>query len=178
MEQTQCSKTLAFKLRTPVYHPEESIRHSEHGESLKSRLNIPGRYNAAWPFCDRLGSDHAVATVAVRSVGHSASYFVAAIHAAIRTSYTNGYCITVEFLVSTNHQTGEVMEYQIFWIISQFLQSLQIFLYNACTRGAQLIRGVYSIRRLNFLSCHRPGHGSSFRMHGYEPLAQQLFQLC
>jgi hypothetical protein len=28
---------LAFKLQTPVNHPEESIRQSEHGESLKSR---------------------------------------------------------------------------------------------------------------------------------------------
>jgi hypothetical protein len=35
MEETQCSKTLAFKLQTPVNHPEESIQHSEHGESLK-----------------------------------------------------------------------------------------------------------------------------------------------
>jgi hypothetical protein len=37
MEQTQCSETLAFKLQTPVNHPEESIQHSKHGESLKSR---------------------------------------------------------------------------------------------------------------------------------------------
>jgi hypothetical protein len=37
MEQTECSETLVFKLQTPVNHPEESIRHSEHGESLKSR---------------------------------------------------------------------------------------------------------------------------------------------
>jgi hypothetical protein len=33
---TECSETLAFKLQTPVNHPEESIQH-EHGESLKSR---------------------------------------------------------------------------------------------------------------------------------------------
>jgi hypothetical protein len=38
MEQTECSETLAFKLQTPVNHSEESIRHSEYGESLKSRL--------------------------------------------------------------------------------------------------------------------------------------------
>jgi hypothetical protein len=38
MEQTECSETLAFKLPTSVNHPEESIRHSEHGESLKSRI--------------------------------------------------------------------------------------------------------------------------------------------
>jgi hypothetical protein len=40
MEQTECSETLAFKLQTPVNHPEESIQHSEHGESLKSRKII------------------------------------------------------------------------------------------------------------------------------------------
>jgi hypothetical protein len=28
---------LAFKLQMPVNHPEESIQHSEDGESLKSR---------------------------------------------------------------------------------------------------------------------------------------------
>jgi hypothetical protein len=38
MEQTQCSETLAFKLQTPVNHPEERIRHSKHGESFKSRI--------------------------------------------------------------------------------------------------------------------------------------------
>jgi hypothetical protein len=37
MEQTQCSETLAFNLQIPANHPEESIRHSEYGESLKSR---------------------------------------------------------------------------------------------------------------------------------------------
>jgi hypothetical protein len=37
MEQTECSETPAFKLQMPVKHPEESIQHSEHSESLKSR---------------------------------------------------------------------------------------------------------------------------------------------
>jgi hypothetical protein len=36
-EHKQCSETLAFKLQTPVNHPEESIRHSEHGERLKPK---------------------------------------------------------------------------------------------------------------------------------------------
>jgi hypothetical protein len=40
MEQTEYSETLAYKIRTPVNHPEESIQHSEHGESLKS-IKIP-----------------------------------------------------------------------------------------------------------------------------------------
>jgi hypothetical protein len=94
-----------------------------------SRLNVPGRYIAVWPLHDRLSSGHAVTTVTVHSVGHSATYLVATIHAAIRTSNTNGYCITLEFLVCSTHWTGEVMDYQIIWNISQFLQrpqSLQI----------------------------------------------------
>jgi hypothetical protein len=35
--QTVCSEMLEFKLQTPGNNPEESIRHSKHGESLKSR---------------------------------------------------------------------------------------------------------------------------------------------
>jgi hypothetical protein len=40
MEETECSDTLAFKLQKPVNHPEGSIEHSEHGESLKSGILI------------------------------------------------------------------------------------------------------------------------------------------
>ena len=40
MEQTERSKTLAYKIQTPGNHPEESIQHSEHGKSLKSRLTF------------------------------------------------------------------------------------------------------------------------------------------
>jgi hypothetical protein len=32
------SETLAYKLQTPGNYPEESIQHSENGESLKSRI--------------------------------------------------------------------------------------------------------------------------------------------
>jgi hypothetical protein len=35
MEQTQCSETSAYKIQTPGNYPEESIQHSQHGESLK-----------------------------------------------------------------------------------------------------------------------------------------------
>jgi len=35
MEHTECSETLAYKIQTPGNHPEESIQHSEQGESLK-----------------------------------------------------------------------------------------------------------------------------------------------
>ena len=37
MEQTQCSETSAYKIQTPGNYPEESIQHTEYGESLKSR---------------------------------------------------------------------------------------------------------------------------------------------
>jgi hypothetical protein len=38
MEQTEYSETSAYKLQTPGYYPKESIQHTEHGESLKSRI--------------------------------------------------------------------------------------------------------------------------------------------
>src|SRR5215471_5787248 len=37
LEQTECSERLVFKLQTPGNNPEESIRNSKQGESLKSR---------------------------------------------------------------------------------------------------------------------------------------------
>ena len=37
MEQTECSETSGYKIHTPGNYPEESIQHSEHGESFKSR---------------------------------------------------------------------------------------------------------------------------------------------
>jgi hypothetical protein len=36
----ECSETSAYKIQTPRNYPEESIQHSEHGESLKSRINV------------------------------------------------------------------------------------------------------------------------------------------
>jgi hypothetical protein len=38
MEQTECSETSAYKIQTPGNYQEESVQHSEHGESLKSRI--------------------------------------------------------------------------------------------------------------------------------------------
>ena len=35
---TECSETSAHKIQTPGNYPEESMQHSEHGESLKSRI--------------------------------------------------------------------------------------------------------------------------------------------
>jgi len=40
MEQTECCETLAYEIQTSGNYPEESIQHSEHGESVKSRITI------------------------------------------------------------------------------------------------------------------------------------------
>jgi hypothetical protein len=37
MEETECSETSAYNILTPGNYPEESIKHSKRGESLKSR---------------------------------------------------------------------------------------------------------------------------------------------
>ena len=37
IEQTVCSETSAYKIQTPGNYTEESVQHSEQGESLKSR---------------------------------------------------------------------------------------------------------------------------------------------
>jgi hypothetical protein len=44
VEQTECSETLAYKLQMPENYPEESIQHSEHGESMKSRKFLASRH--------------------------------------------------------------------------------------------------------------------------------------
>jgi hypothetical protein len=44
MEQTECSKTLAYKIHTPGNYPEESTQHTEHGESFNSRISEPVCY--------------------------------------------------------------------------------------------------------------------------------------
>jgi len=38
MEQTECSETSAYKIQTPGNYPEANVQHTEHGESLKSRM--------------------------------------------------------------------------------------------------------------------------------------------
>jgi hypothetical protein len=47
MEQTEFSEASAYKIQTPGHYPEESIKHSEQGESLKS---IIGRVSTNF-FC-------------------------------------------------------------------------------------------------------------------------------
>jgi len=44
MEQTECSEMLACKIQMPGNYSEESIQHSEHGESLKSTVSEPVCY--------------------------------------------------------------------------------------------------------------------------------------
>jgi hypothetical protein len=46
MEQTECSEMWAYKIQTLENYPEESIQHSEHGESLKSRILCSSLWNA------------------------------------------------------------------------------------------------------------------------------------
>jgi hypothetical protein len=38
-EQTECSEKSEYKIQTPGNYPEESMQHSQHGESLKSRVH-------------------------------------------------------------------------------------------------------------------------------------------
>jgi len=38
MEETECSETSTYKLQTPGNCQKESIQHSEHDESLKSKF--------------------------------------------------------------------------------------------------------------------------------------------
>jgi len=40
MEETECSETSAYKIQTPGNYPEENLRHSEQGKSLKSRKSF------------------------------------------------------------------------------------------------------------------------------------------
>jgi hypothetical protein len=40
MEQTEGFETSAFRIQTPGNYPEESIQHSEQGESLRSRKSF------------------------------------------------------------------------------------------------------------------------------------------
>ena len=44
----QCSETSAFKIQTPGNNPKESIQHSEHGKSLKSKIRTLLFYNLLW----------------------------------------------------------------------------------------------------------------------------------
>jgi hypothetical protein len=36
---TECSETSAYKIQMTGNYPEENIQHSQHGESLKSRMS-------------------------------------------------------------------------------------------------------------------------------------------
>ena len=46
MEQTECSETSEYKIQMPGNYSGESIQHSEHGESMKSRdIWLSGTHN-------------------------------------------------------------------------------------------------------------------------------------
>ena len=52
-EQTEGSETSAYKIQTPGNYPEETIKHSEHGESLKSRIcMVYGNLTVMYPSPD------------------------------------------------------------------------------------------------------------------------------
>jgi len=40
VEQTECFETSAYKIEALENYPEEGIQHSEHGEILKSRIQL------------------------------------------------------------------------------------------------------------------------------------------
>jgi hypothetical protein len=49
MEQTMCFETSAYKIQTPGNYPDENIQHTEHGESLKSRI-VKGSLNSNYEY--------------------------------------------------------------------------------------------------------------------------------
>ena len=59
VEQAKCSETSAYKIQTPGNYPEESVQHSEHGESLKSR-NHTSSATIATPIYSLLHATYAV----------------------------------------------------------------------------------------------------------------------
>jgi len=48
MEQTECSETSVYKIQTPGNHQNESVQHSGHGESLKSRTKNYTTFRFLW----------------------------------------------------------------------------------------------------------------------------------
>jgi hypothetical protein len=40
MEPTECSETSAFNIQTPVKYPEENLPYLQHGENLKTTINL------------------------------------------------------------------------------------------------------------------------------------------
>ena len=49
MEQTEYSEMSTYNIQTPGNYPEESIKHSEHGENFKSKLHVVHtKFNVIW----------------------------------------------------------------------------------------------------------------------------------
>jgi hypothetical protein len=51
MEESESSETSEYKIQAAGNYPEEGIQHSEHGESLKSRIVIPIHADSFKFFC-------------------------------------------------------------------------------------------------------------------------------
>jgi hypothetical protein len=51
MEQTECSKTPAYKIQMRRNYPEENIQHTEHGKSLKSTIYFVPLHNLSPSGC-------------------------------------------------------------------------------------------------------------------------------
>jgi len=45
---TECSEMSAYKIQAPGNYPEENIQHTEHGESLKSRIVFVSFFYFSW----------------------------------------------------------------------------------------------------------------------------------
>jgi hypothetical protein len=58
MELTECSETLAFKIQALGNYPKLRIKHSEHSESFKSRINY-ATYRKICGSFDRLSGNGA-----------------------------------------------------------------------------------------------------------------------
>jgi len=69
-------ETSALKIQTPGNYPEESIKHSEHGESLKSRM-LASYFHKIFPgFLDTAALEDETYTM-FRKVGHNIPSFAA-----------------------------------------------------------------------------------------------------
>jgi len=71
MEQTECYETSAYKFQTSGNYPEENIQHTEHSESLKSRMGWPvaGLPKVLCPFVIKNTKINIIRTIVLSLVG-------------------------------------------------------------------------------------------------------------
>jgi len=66
MEQTGCSETLAYKIQAPGNYPKESIQHTEHGDSLKSRkVRVTNPFHGCTRYLHVFVSNHCLSICSV-----------------------------------------------------------------------------------------------------------------